>query len=266
MKVAVIQMDCKTYDKKANFQIASGLIEKAGEAGARLILLPELFNTGYCSTEKDWELSEYVDGETEKFLKKYCKKYSCSIMAGFVEKSNVDGLTYNSLMYVTPDKDSLSYKKMYLWGAEKNRFIKGDELTVWECDGIKVSPNICFEVGFSENSKIEALNGANILCFSSAFGMQRLYAWELATRARALETGCYVLASNHSATEADIEFCGHSRIINPMGDVIAEAQNDNDVIIADIDLDMVAKQRDAIPYLRDINTEMVSEYYSLIKK
>ncbi len=265
MKVAVIQMNCIADNKKANFEIAGRLIEQAGENGAKLVVLPEIFNCGYCCT-KDWELSETGKGETYDFLKLYAEKYNCAFVGGFVEKAGIPGLVYNSLLFVSPEGKTGIYRKMYLWGAEKNRFIKGEQLKMWELDGVKIAPQICYEVGFSENAKLLALSGAHVLCYSSAFGNARYYAWDIATRARALETGTYVLASNHSNVEGDILFCGHSRIVNPKGEILCETTRDNDVVIWDIDLNMINVQRDAIPYLRDINSQFIASEYAKISK
>ena len=259
-------MNCATGDKNANFGIAAPLIEKAAAEGAKLIVLPELFNTGYCCTEDDWKLSEAIGEETECFLKDYAVKFGCSLIGGFVERSGVNGMVFNSLMLVTPDSETRIYRKIYLWGAEKNRFIKGSRLEVWNTPEACVAPFICYETGFPEIAKLGALNGAQILCCSAAFGGPRLYAWDLATRARALETGCYVLASNHSESENGLEFCGHSRIIDPSGNVICETTEENQVIIADLELDKVADQRNSLPYLRDINTEFTAEGFMNVKK
>ena len=266
MKVAAAQMKCVTYDKKANFEIARNLIEKAVKKNVKLIVLPELFNTGYCCTKRDWELAEEQEGETETFLRELSDRYSCAIIGGFVERSNVKGLVYNSLMYVALGQVVQTYRKMYLWGAEKNRFIAGDSLTDWDMNGISIAPQICYESGFSENAKIAALNGAELLIYSSAFGSARYYAWDINSKARAVETGCYVIASNHAGTEGDIEFCAGSRIIDPSGNIIAQAEGENDLAIADIDPDIVYAQRDALPYLRDIRTKWIADHYAVIEK
>ena len=264
--VAVVQMKCVTYDKKTNFQIAARLIEEAGEKNSEVIVLPELFNTGYSCTERDWELAEFTEGETEAFLRKYAEKYNCTIVGGFVEKSEIKGLVYNSLLIVTPGKKAEVYRKIYLWGPEKNRFIKGKELVLCETPKAKLAPQICYEAGFPENSRILALSGADILIYSSAFGEARYYVWDLATRARALETGCYVIASNHSKSEKDVFFCGHSRIIDPQGQVLCEVLEDNGVAVANIDLEKIYSQRRDLPYLRDLDVELVKEGYSTIEK
>lgn len=187
-------------------------------------------------------------------------------MAGFIERSNVPGLVYNSVMYVHKNEKAKIYRKMYLWGAEKNRFIRGEELSVWKNDGINTAAQICYEVGFSENARMLTFGGAEIICYSAAFGRERGYAWDLATRARALENGCFVLASNHSSDEDGLEFCGMSRIVNTKGEVIAEATKDNEVVMADIDINDIYKQRDEIPYLRDIRTSYLGKEYSNIEK
>ena len=155
---------------------------------------------------------------------------------------------------------------MYFWGAEKNRFIRGEELSVWKNDGINTAAQICYEVGFSENARMLTFGGAEIICYSAAFGRARGYAWDLATRARALENGCFVLASNHSSDEDGREFCGLSRSVNTPGEVIAEATKDNEVVMADIDINDIYKQRDEIPYLRDIRTSYLGKEYSNIEK
>lgn len=266
MIVAVAQMKCITYDKEANFKIAAALIEQAVEKKAELIVLPELFNTGYCCTERDWELAEEPEGETEAFLRKYAEKYHCTILGGFVEKSGIKGLVYNSLLTVAPGKKAEVYRKIYLWGAEKNRFIKGKKLKLCKMPKATLAPQICYEVGFSENSRMLALSGADLLIYSSAFGKARYYAWDIATRARALETGCYVLASNHSDIEGDISFCGHSRIVDPLGQIVCEVTEDNGLAVADIDLEKIYGQRNDLPYLRDIDLEMVKNGYAAIEK
>lgn len=265
MKVAVIQMTCTIGDKNANFEKAAPMIEEACQNGAKLIVLPELFNTGYCCRD-DWALAETGNDKTYEFLKYYTVKYDTSIMAGFIKRSNVPGLVYNSVMYVHKNEKAKIYRKMYLWGAEKNRFIRGEELSVWKNDGINTAAQICYEVGFSENARMLTFGGAEIICYSAAFGRARGYAWDLATRARALENGCFVLASNHSSDEEGLEFCGMSRIVNTKGEVIAEATKDNEVVMADIDINDIYKQRDEIPYLRDIRTSYLGKEYSNIEK
>jgi predicted amidohydrolase len=117
---------------------------------------------------------------------------------------------------------------------------------------------ICYEVGFPEGSRILTLSGADIVVYPSAFGKARLYAWDVATRSRALENGIYVIACNRTGTEkGETTFGGTSRIVNPEGKILAEASQEDEVILSEIDLDVVARQRRTIPYLRDLNKSVL---------
>ena len=98
---------------------------------------------------------------------------------------------------------------------------------------------------------MQVLAGANVLIYPSAFGRARYYVWDIASRARALENGAYVLAVNRAGVDADtVFFGGHSRIVAPDGSVLAEAETEGDaVLVAELDLDKVAEQRRTLPYL-----------------
>ncbi len=85
----------------------------------------------------------------------------------------------------------------------------------------------------------------------SAFGMPRLYAWDLLTRSRALENGCFLVAANRVGKEKDSEYCGHSRIVSPKGDVLVDAGLEELVITENIDFEDISNQRLELPYLRD---------------
>lgn len=102
------------------------------------------------------------------------------------------------------------------------------------------------------------MQGANILVYPSAFGSARIYAWDITTKARALENACYVIAANRTGIEkGETAFGGHSRIVDPTGKVIVEATENDEVIVAEIDLALVQEQRKRIPYLKDLNTSLV---------
>ncbi|SSS89070.1 amidohydrolase [Acinetobacter baumannii] len=113
-------------------------------------------------------------------------------------------------------------------------------------------------MGFPEGARILALKGADLIIYPSAFGEERYYAWDIATKARALENGCYVIAANRTGIEkGETIFGGHSRILDPKGNILAEATKENEVIVTEIDMNKVSEQRKTIPYLRDLNNEIV---------
>ncbi|MDU9719343.1 carbon-nitrogen hydrolase family protein, partial [Helicobacter pylori] len=161
------------------------------------------------------------------------------------------------------------HRKIYLWGDEKSRFKRGKKYEVFTLDfgdfSAKVGLQICYEIGFGVGANLLALQGAEVLIYPSAFGKARAYNWDLLSRARALENGCFVCACNHSGEETSaklkqtLEFAGDSRIIAPNGKIIVQATKLNEVIIAEMDLNEAALQRQKIPYLQDFDTKLAKK-------
>lgn len=261
-KVAAIQMNCIQGDKAANRVKAYGLIKEASVKGAQLIVLPELFNTAYRVEDQDDVLAEKIPGETSEWLAQAAKEFNVTIIACILEKGEAKGLVYDTSFVVGRDGVQGIYRKVYLWDQENMRFTRGTEYPVYDLGWGKVGMQICYEVGFPESARILTLKGADILVYPSAFGNARIYAWDIATKARALENGCYVIAANRTGVEkGETHFGGHSRIVNPKGQVLAEASSEDEVILAEIDLAQVTRQRREIPYLRDLNRTIVAEEF-----
>lgn len=253
-KVAAIQMNCILGNKQENLAKAKKLVEQAIQQGAKLIVLPELFNTGYRVEEHDWELAEPIPGYTTDWMSEISARNGIYLVGCMLEKGQTKGLVYDTAVVVGPDGLIGSYRKIHLWDTENTRFAKGEEFPVFDLGIVRLGMQICYEVGFPEGARILTLNGADIVVYPSAFGKARLYAWDVATRSRALENGIYLIACNRTGTEkGETTFGGTSRIVNPEGKILAEASQEDEVILSEIDLDVVARQRRTIPYLRDLN-------------
>ncbi|RVY87332.1 carbon-nitrogen hydrolase family protein [Helicobacter pylori] len=278
LKTAVIQMQSKPYALNENLQLALNLAKEARNKGANLIVLPELFDSGYCVNDKDADFGldfkaidhseETLKNETLRALSDFAKSSDTHIVACSIEKNNKK--LYDSA-YIIPPKGGIvgKHRKIYLWGDEKSRFKRGKKYEVFTLDfgdfSAKVGLQICYEIGFGVGANLLALQGAEILIYPSAFGKARAYNWDLLSKARALENGCFVCACNHSGEETNaqlkqtLEFAGDSRIIAPNGKIIAQATKLNEVIIAEMDLNEVALQRQKIPYLQDFDTKLTKK-------
>ncbi|MGL2431482.1 carbon-nitrogen hydrolase family protein [Helicobacter pylori] len=278
LKTAVIQMQSKPYALNENLQLALNLAKEAHNKGANLIVLPELFDSGYCVKDKDTDFGldfktieygeETLKNETLRALSDFAKSSDTHIVACSIEKTNKK--LYDSA-YIIPPKGKIvgKHRKIYLWGDEKSRFKRGKKYEVFTLDfgdfSAKVGLQICYEIGFGVGANLLALQGAEVLIYPSAFGKARAYNWDLLSKARALENGCFVCACNHSGEETNaklkqtLEFAGDSRIIAPNGKIIAQATKFNEVIIAEMDLNEVALQRQKIPYLQDFDTKLTKK-------
>ena len=253
-KVAAIQMDCHLGQKGENLIKAKGLILQAVSQGAILIVLPELFSTGYRVEELDMELAETIPGYTSKWMEELSQSKKIYLIGSILERSIISGIVYDTAVVTGPNGFIGSYRKIHLWDSENTRWAKGKEYPIFDLGFARLGVQICYEIGFPEGSRVLSLKGADVIAYPSAFGKARLYAWDVASRSRALENAVYAIAANRVGNEKETtEFGGSSRIVDPQGRVMVEATNGDEVIVASVDLSFIQKQRQTIPYLRDLN-------------
>lgn len=324
LNVALIQMCPKPYELRENLRLALKLAKDSLKKGANLIVFHELFDSGYCVAphDKDFALdfTKPKNHATFKALSAFAKENAVHIVTCGIEKSNKN--LYDTAYIIAPSGKCVGkHRKIYLWGKEKSRFNKGKKYEVFKLNfdnfSAKVGLQICYEIGFGVGANILALKGAEVLIYPSAFGAARAYNWDLLSRARAVENGCFVLACNHSGTESvvnsslgasfalgenfgeqqtqkssftpkifskyktstantricdlknidsaknaeSIEFAGDSRIVSPQGKIIKKATKLNQAIIAQINLDEIYPQREAIPYLKDFDAKLTKRSF-----
>ncbi|MBQ3105400.1 MAG: carbon-nitrogen hydrolase family protein [Lachnospiraceae bacterium] len=254
--VASVQMDCVLYDNKANLTRAEELIADAAGRGARLIVVPELFNTGYRVEDRDKALAEPIPGETVLWMQRMAGKYDAYLVGAIIEAGE-DGKLYDTAVAVGPEGCLGKHRKMHLWGDEDKRFAKGEDIGVIELPFAKIGLLICYEIGFPEMARVQVHKGADILIYTSAFGRARYYVWDTASRSRALENSAFVIASNRCGEDKDTFFGGLSRIVAPDTTILAGCGADGEgVACAKIDLDETARMRATVPYLRDMNKKL----------
>ncbi|MEH7125842.1 carbon-nitrogen hydrolase family protein [Bacillus sp. JJ1773] len=251
-KVGVVQMSCVLGDKAANMEKVMLYIKQAIDQGAKLIVLPELFSTGYCVEDLDIKLAETLNGETISKLLNVSQENDIYIAGAIIEKGNEHGMLFDTAFLVGPEGLVGHHRKIHLWNGEKDRFLKGDDYSVFQTKLGSIGLQVCYEIGFPEGARIQALKGADLVLYPSAFGLPRLYAWEIASRARALENGIFIIAANRAGRDKNVVFAAHSKIISPNGSVVVTAGEEEGIIVGEVNLDYVAQQRKEIPYLDDI--------------
>lgn len=261
VKVAAIEMNCIPYKKEENLETAAKIVRACAQAGAVLIVLPELFSTGYSVADQDYELSEPVPyGKTTGWMEALSQELGVFLVGAIIERSEEsDDALYDTSALTGPEGYIGKYRKICLWGSENERFRSGNEYPVFDIGFARLGLQICYEVGFPEGARTLTLSGATMIAYSAAFSQHRVYAWEIASRARALENGLFVVASNRYGEETDVCFAAKSRIIGPQGNVLAETTEENVFVIAEVDMLEEEQQRQAIPYLRDYKTKLFAE-------
>ncbi len=257
------------YDKHLPF------IDKAGEAGVQILCLQEIFDGPYFCPSQDprwYAAAEAVPGPTTEKLAEYAKKYAMVIVVPIYEKA-MRGVYYNTAAVIDADGTYLGkYRKQHIpqvagfW--EKFFFKPGDGgYPVFNTRYAKVGVYICYDRHFPEGARCLGLNGAEIVFNPSATvaGLSQ-YLWKLEQPAHAVANGYYVGAINRVGTEAPWgigKFYGTSYFVNPRGQFVAEGSEDDDeLIVADLDLSVIDEVRSTWQFYRDRRPEAYKELHS----
>ncbi len=250
------------------------LIEEAGKKGVQILCLQELFYGPYfCAEQKTkwYSLVEKIpEGPTIKLMQEYAKKYNMAMIVPVYEVE-IPGVYYNSAAVIDADGKYLGkYRKHHIphcdpgfW--EKFYFKPGNSgYPVFKTAYADIGVYICYDRHFPEGARILGLRGAEILYNPSATvaGLSE-YLWELEQPAHAVTNGYFVGAINRVGYEAPWnigEFYGKSYFCNPRGKIIAQASRDKDeVVVADLDLDMIQEVRTVWQFFRDRRPETYEE-------
>ncbi len=237
MKLGYIQTAPIFGENERNFDEIRKLVKGIT---ADLLVLPELFATGYTFTSKEEvkRLAETDDGETAAFLKQISEKTGAIIVGGFAEKEG-DKL-YNASMMVYQDRVIAVYRKLHLYNKEKLWFTPGNRpLSVHTVKGMKIGMMVCFDWMFPEVSRKLALDGAQVIAHPSNLVMPYCQA---AMVTRCLENRVFAVTANRIGHEKrgedDFTFTGGSQITSFDGKILSSAPKDTPFVdVADVDIE-----------------------------
>ncbi len=199
--------------------------KKFKKIDADIIVLPELFNTGYnFRTKRElMPLAEAIDGKTVKGLQNIAKQKDMCIVAGIAEKDN--GKIYNSGAMITRDKVNI-YRKTHLFGNEKNIFEPGNTgFNVFDFKGAKIGMMVCFDWFFPESARTLALKGCDLIAHPANLVLP--YCPD-AMRTRANENRVFTITCDRIGTEKNLAFIGMSQITDTKGNVLYRASKDKE--------------------------------------
>lgn len=232
-------------------EAGQGVAELAGR-GARVIVLPELFSTGYTLSSSLRDIVADSQTDVQNALIGWAREHQV-VIATAVATVLANGSLEDTSVIVGPDGVLATSAKRHLWGDEPSVFRRGESppAVVSTPFGV-VGVAICYEGGFPEVARQIALAGADIIAIPAAFGRGRLYAWQILTRSRALENGCFVAAAGLTGEDDDRAYAGHSCIVSPSGQILTSLADAPGVVATPIDLADVHRARRSIPYLADL--------------
>ena len=258
LKIAIGQMEVAQGDTNKNLEKMMNMIEEASAENCDIITFPELAYTGYFLESEELQvLSETVTGYMVESLKKKARECKIHIIAGYAEADeSIPGRMFNSCIFIDDDGNVIeNMRKVYAWGQEKLKFREGNKFPVVQTKFGKVGMLICYDVELPEPSRIEALKGAEIIFTSAVWSIPAERRWHVDLAGNALFNVLFTVGAN---TVGD-GTCGLSKVVAPNGEVIAEASKENEeLLITEIDLSDVLKERSRLPYLNDFKEDTFS--------
>ncbi|RKF13346.1 carbon-nitrogen hydrolase family protein [Roseovarius spongiae] len=267
MKAALVQLNSGD-DPAVNLSLTADLIESAAEQGAEFVLTPEVTNCVSASRARQNEVLQREDeDQTLAALRALAAKRSIWLLIGSLalKTGDADGRFANRSFLVAPDGSvTARYDKIHMFDVtisdtesyrESTGYRPGKAAVLGDMGQMRLGMTICYDLRFPRLYRQLAQAGAHVLSVPSAFSPVTGAAhWETLLRARAIETGCYVLApaqcGTHTATRGKSRRTyGHSLAVAPWGKVVADGGADPGVTLLDLDMERVAQARDRIPAL-----------------
>ena len=260
MRAAAIQLN-STADRARNLQAADRLVREAVAGGAQLVVLPEKWPILAGAAEVAAG-AEPLEGPALSWARAVAAELRIDLVAGSVAERGDAGRGRNACVHVSPDgHDRAIYRKLHMFDVtvggrayrESEHEEPGDEVVVSAlADGTGLGLSICYDLRFPELYRALAVQGAKVIAVPAAFTLAttRVH-WEILLRARAIEDQCFVVAANQYGEHAPgMRSGGRSMIVDPWGEVLAEAPEDGDaVVLADLDLERLEQIRRDLPSL-----------------
>ncbi|MFF6907414.1 carbon-nitrogen family hydrolase [Streptomyces sp. NPDC012389] len=254
MRASLIQIAVDPDESvEARRERAASLV--VAQRGADLVVLPELWPVGAFAYTVFEQEAEPLQGPTHEVMAKAAAEAGVWLHAGsFVERAP-DGTLYNTALVFSPDGErSAAYRKIHRFGFDKGEAVMmgaGDELVTVALPQTTLGLATCYDLRFPEQFRALVDAGAETLVVSAGWPERRRAHWTLLAQARAVENQAYVLALGTAGTHADVPQAGHSIVVDPWGEVLAEAGAGEEVLTVEFDPAKVAATREQFPALKD---------------
>jgi predicted amidohydrolase len=249
IKAAAIQFRITPGEIEKNFSYVATELEKLALQNVRLVVLPEMWGTGFDYKQLDI-LAEQTGNIVER-LSILSKQYNMVIVGSLPEPHN--GKVCNTSYLLDSGELKGKYRKIHLFSLmrEDRYFDSGNQRVIVETSIGKVGLIICYDLRFPELVRSLALDGADIITVPGEWPRPREDHWRTLLRARAIENQLFVVAANCSGQIGKFDFPGMSMIIDPKGNILAEADDEERTITAEIDFNDIKEWREKIPCFND---------------
>jgi predicted amidohydrolase len=250
MRIAAVQHDIVWEDRDANFERLAPQVARAVGAGAELVLLTETFSTGFSMTPG---IGEPEGGPSSRFLAERAAEHGVWVAGTCPEIADGEHLPYNSFVLAGPDGTTHRYRKLHPFthAGEHERFRAGEKPVTLQIGGLRVTPFVCYDLRFADVFW-RAAPETDVYLVPANWPSPRRLHWQTLLQARAIENQAYVVGCNRVGTAGDgTEHVGDTRIVSPMGELLATAAGAETVVLADVDAAEVTATRNRFRFLPD---------------
>ncbi len=253
-QVIGIQMDLAWEYAAVNRARAEILLEERRPPARSLVVLPEMFTSGFSMNAAT--VAESAEGPTEPWLQAIARRWQITIVAG-VARRDPGGRCGNDAVVIGPDGGRLAhYRKQrpFTPGGEDQHYAAGDDGVVFHWGDLRVAPFICYDLRFPELFRIVARRRPELYIVIASWPDKRIEHWLKLLQARAIENQAFVLGVNRVGQDPYHRYPGHSIVVSPFGEIIADAGEIEGFVESELDLDGLSDYRGKLPFLEDLRT------------
>ncbi len=257
LTIALAQLSVAFGQPATNFARVAAAVETAALQGASVVVLPEMWNTGYALNQLA-TLADPAGQQTKQLLTTLARQHQLGIVGGSVATAR-HGEFFNT-SYVVDDTGRVigTYDKVHLFGLMKeDQYLSAGKTTNrFELQQVPSAGFICYDLRFPEWMRTLGTTGVDVMYFVAQWPATRIQQWRRLLQARAIENQCFVVGVNRVGDDPDNHYNGHSLVIDPLGEVIADAGEAEQVQIVTLDLAQLQTVRGPIPVFADRRPEL----------
>jgi predicted amidohydrolase len=260
LTISLIQTNLFWEDKVANLQMLEEKIN-ALQDKTEIILLPEMFSTGFSMRAKD--LAETMDGYTVEWMRKISAEKKVILTGSLIIEE--DGKYFNRLIWMLPNGQIGQYDKRhcFILAGEDKYYTPGGKRLIASVKGWKVNLCICYDLRFPVWSRQTITPDSStpefdLLVYVANWPDRRIHAWKTLLPARAIENQCYVAGVNRIGNDGnDIHHSGYSMVVDPLGEVQQMDQGEEGILTITLDRNKLDQTRQQIPFWKDADPFLI---------
>ena len=257
VKVAMVQMDIEFGNPAKNFSRVGEALGQAKAEGAKVVVFPEMWNTGYDLGSLPL-LADRDGRRTKTLVGQLAKQLALNVVAGSVATLK-DGRFYNTTYAFDQTGQVVAeYDKAHRFGPmQEDQYVAaGDQSAIYEVAGLKSASLICYDLRFPEWWRTAGTKGVNIFFLPAEWPASRIEQWEALLKARAIENQAFVIGVNRVGDDPNNRFNGHSMAIAPSGEVLANAGETAGITLVEVDQTAVQEAKKLFDIQNDRRPEL----------